>query len=112
MSSVEKPRVRVRFEPSRRELDLGCGERLLDAVDDQEQLGLLPSACRAGNCGACRVRVRAGAARLEPASRAELATLSQLGCAEDERLGCQIHARAQLSPHGDPRLVIFEIVRG
>jgi ferredoxin len=103
--------LRVRFEPSGIEIDLALGERLLDAVDDCHQLGLLPTACRAGNCGACRVRVRAGADRLEPAHGEERAALADLGCMPDERLGCQVHARASVAPH-DSRLVTLEILRG
>ena len=101
--------LRVRFEPSGRELELLAGERLLDAVDDRPGLRVLPTACRAGNCGACRVRVRTGAVQLEPAGSEELAALAALGCAADERLGCQVHARRLVLASG-PQLVTLETV--
>ena len=77
------------------ELALAGDERLLDALDDQQQLrSALPSACRAGNCGACRVRVLAGEALLAAAAPREQLTLRELGATEGERLGCQVHAAA------------------
>jgi ferredoxin len=66
---------------------------LLDALDEQQRLrSALPSACRAGNCGACRVRVLAGEALLAAPALREQLTLRELGAAGDERLGCQVHA--------------------
>jgi ferredoxin len=88
------------------ELALADDERLLDALDDQQQLrSALPSACRAGNCGACRVRVLAGDALLAAAAPREQVTLRELGAAEGERLGCQVHAAA-----GANGLVVLRII--
>jgi ferredoxin len=84
---------------------------LLDALDDQRAHGLLPLACRSGNCGACLVRVVAGAELLDPAAGEERAALSQLGCGPDMRLGCQIHARIQPFSSADPACVILRIGR-
>jgi ferredoxin len=107
--------VRTRLEPSGTEVELASGERLLDALDEQGTHAALPAACRAGNCGACVVRVITGAEWLEPPAGHEQATLSQLGCGADMRLGCQIrsaiHARGAPDPSADPRRVILEIDR-
>lgn len=50
--------------------------------------------CRSAHCGACRVRVEAGATSLEPAAPHERATLADLGLPSDERLACQLRVRA------------------
>ncbi len=81
--------VYVRFLPSGDGLEVATGERLLDALDDRE-LVILPTACRGATCGMCRVHVTRGAALLAPASEEERLTLSTLGAAADERLGCQL----------------------
>jgi len=65
------------------------GQRLLDVLDYLER-PVFRTACRAGNCGACRLRVCSGAAEWRPPSAREHATLMQLAAAEDERLGCQL----------------------
>lgn len=64
------------------------GHRLLDILDDYGPL--LPTGCRAAHCGACRVRIVAGAAGLAPAETSERETLAALGAEPQERLGCQI----------------------
>jgi ferredoxin len=85
--------VRVRLEPAGMDIALAEGERLLDALDDQQHTrSTLPSACRAANCGACRVHVLAGSALLASAEAREGQLLKELGAAPDERLGCQLHA--------------------
>jgi ferredoxin len=86
--------LRVRLEPAGVELALAEDERLLDALDDGQQhtRAALPTACRAGNCGACRVRVLAGSAFLSPAEPHELRLLQELKAGDDERLGCQVHS--------------------
>lgn len=85
--------MRVRLKERGVELELAAGERLLDAADDHPVTGLLPSACRAGNCGACLLRVRTGAEGFAPPEAAERATLQALGAPPDARLGCQLRAR-------------------
>jgi ferredoxin len=104
-------RVHARFMPSGRTLELVAGERLLDAVDHEHALGLLPSACRAGNCGTCLVRVREGARWLEPPTAEEDAALSELGCAAGERLGCQVHVCADLPQQISGFRVVFAPVQ-
>jgi adenylate cyclase len=80
--------TRVRFEPSGIAVQVRPGERVLDVADEQPAAGL-PLACRAGNCGACRVRVRAGGRALLPAASHERESLRELGAGSDERLACQ-----------------------
>jgi ferredoxin len=100
------PSVRVRFEPSGVELVLAAGERLLDASDEHAAPALLPLACRAGNCGACLLHVRAGAARLTAPTSAERAVLRELAAGPDERLGCQVHAAGDLAGEAADAVVI------
>ena len=99
-------RVRVRFEPSGLELDVSEGERLLDVVAEHLSLGL-PVACRAGNCGICRLRVRAGTAALELPTSLEQRALAELGAGRDERLGCQLRVRAVLTRGREP--IVLEL---
>ena len=68
---------------------LAEGERLLDVLDDLER-PVLPLACRAMNCGICRVRLQAGNAAMRAATPREQQLLRQLGAAPDERLACQL----------------------
>jgi ferredoxin len=97
--------LRVRFEPSGVQLDIGEGERVLDAVDEHPVLGL-PTACRAGNCGACLVSVRAGMnALLEPAAL-ERRTLAEIGTCPGQRLGCQLRVRVALEPGSGPIVLV------
>lgn len=107
--------MHVRFEPSGVTLELTAGERLLDAADDAADDGPvgaapLPLACRAGNCGACLVSVRAGGAQFAAPSVAERAALRELGASDGQRLGCQLHARDDLA---EPIAVsaVVEVVR-
>jgi ferredoxin len=103
--------LRVRLEPALRggaviELPLPERDRLLDALDDQQHTRTaLPSACRAANCGACRVRVVAGSALLASAEVRELQLLKELGAGQDERLGCQLHAG-----EGADGLVVLRVI--
>jgi ferredoxin len=98
--------LRVRLEPAGVEVALAEGERLLDALDDQQHTrAALPTACRAANCGACRVRVLAGSALLASAEPRELLLLEELGAAQDERLGCQLHAE-----DGADGLVVLRVI--
>jgi adenylate cyclase len=108
---MTQARVRVYFEPGAVLLELAPGERLLDVADDRRGALPLPTACRAGNCGACLVRIREGAEWLEPASSAERATLGELRAAPDQRLGCQLHARGELSAGPPTASVRVEAVR-
>jgi ferredoxin len=73
-------RVRVEVQP---------GQRLLDVLDERERPSFR-TACRAGNCGACRLSVLQGADALVAPSSREHTTLMQLRAAGDERLGCQL----------------------
>lgn len=73
-------RVRVEIQP---------GQRLLDVLDERERPAFR-TACRAGNCGACRLSVLQGAEAWRAPSSREHTTLLQLRAAGDERLGCQL----------------------
>jgi ferredoxin len=77
-------------------LEIGADERLLDACDDAAP-GVMPVACRAANCGSCRLQVVAGGEAFLPASARERSTLQQLGAADDERLGCQLRCVSALT---------------
>jgi len=79
----------VTILPLRVQVELKAGERLLDALDEAERPSFR-TACRAGNCGACRLSVLEGAAAFRPPSAREYTTLLQLKAAADERLGCQL----------------------
>jgi ferredoxin len=95
----------VRLLPSGRLIEVGLGQRLLDVLDDQ-QTPIFRTACRAGNCGACRLIVHHGHAELRPPSSREYTTLLQLRAAAEERLGCQVVLQ------GDPpHEIVLEIVR-
>jgi len=65
------------------------GQRLLDVLDDAGSPAFR-TACRAGNCGACRLTVISGALEWRPPSSREHSTLMQLRAASNERLGCQL----------------------
>lgn len=82
-------RTCVRWEPEGATFMVGAGERLIDALDDHPSLRL-PTACRAANCGTCRVRVQSGSAGVVPAGDWEVSVLTLCGAAPDERLGCQL----------------------
>ena len=69
------------------EIEIAPGERVLDALDEHGESGRIAAACRAANCGACRLRVVAGAALVRPPDANER---SLLGGPDDERLGCQL----------------------
>jgi ferredoxin len=83
------------------------GERLLDVLDDLERHGL-PIACRAGNCGTCRLRVIEGESALVPPAAAEQNLLDLCGAQRNERLGCQIRVQAFAR---DPRVRRVRIER-
>jgi ferredoxin len=107
--SVERPtavRVRVRFEPSGLELEVPAGERLLDVADEHLELGL-PAACRAGNCGVCLLRVRAGANALLAPAHVEQQALAALRSAPAQRLGCQVCIRPDLGPDQGPVILVL-----
>jgi len=65
------------------------GQRLLDVLDDAGQPAFR-TACRAGNCGACRLLVLSGELEWRPPGSREYTTLLQLRAAANERLGCQL----------------------
>lgn len=79
----------VTFKPLGLRLRVYPGQRLLDVLDDAER-PIFRTACRAGNCGACRLHVVQGAAELRAPTAREHGTLMQLRAAADERLGCQL----------------------
>ena len=65
------------------------GQRLLDVLDDEGRPAFR-TACRAGNCGACRLTLLTGQAEWRAPSSREHTTLMQLRAAANERLGCQL----------------------
>jgi len=75
--------------PAQVRLNLVAGERLLDALDERAT-PLLPLACRAMNCGICRLQLMEGAEAIQPATERELRLLRKLGAAANVRLGCQL----------------------
>lgn len=85
--------LHIIFELAGREFAAGDGERLLDVLDGAEGHGL-PLACRAANCGICRVRVLEGESALAPPTAAEQKLLDLCAAQRNERLGCQIRVRA------------------
>jgi ferredoxin len=104
---LNAPGVRVRFEPSGREVHAAFGERVLDAAEARGVVAL-PLACRAGNCGACLVNVPQGADALAPPAAREAETLSALGARPGQRLGCQLRIR-DAAESGD--LVVLSAAR-
>lgn len=99
--------MRLRILPSGATLSLAGDARVLDVLDESAELGL-PTACRAANCGICRVRVLAGADTLQPSAARERQTLAALGAAPDVRLGCQLRTRPDV---GDELLIIEPVIR-
>lgn len=92
--------------PGSLQVTMRPGQRLLDVLDNLE-LPVFRTACRAGNCGACRLRVVQGAAELRPPDSREFSTLTQLHAAPEERLGCQVVLL------GDPPdEIVLEVQRG
>jgi ferredoxin len=83
--------ARVRILGSGVSVELAPGERLMDALDEAGKPAFR-TACRAGNCGICRMTVMIGDYDLRPPTAREHATLLQLKAAANERLGCQIAA--------------------
>jgi ferredoxin len=79
----------VTILPLRVRIEMRPGQRLLDVLDESERPAFR-TACRAGNCGACRLSVLSGSAELRAPSAREHTTLMQLRAAADERLGCQL----------------------
>jgi ferredoxin len=83
--------VRVRFEPSGREVEMAPGERLLDAVDELSEPPL-DFPCRDASCGRCAVELVRGTALWIPAGDNERCTLGAERAAGGSRLGCQLIA--------------------
>jgi ferredoxin, 2Fe-2S len=82
----------LRCVPSGREVRVAAGTTVLEAV----VAGGLPlgqSCSGVAVCGACRVRVVAGAKHLSPVADDERKVLTSLGAGDDERLACR--ARVQ-----------------
>jgi ferredoxin len=97
--------MRVRLLPRGVELQVPPGTRLLDALDDAAAAGL-PTACRAGNCGLCLVRVLQGEPALAPARSEEGALCTRLGD-PGLRLGCQLEL---VTPVRSEPCVLLEVV--
>jgi len=104
----QDPEPRLRVWPDGPLVALPAGERVLDALDEAWPGAGLPTACRAGNCGACLVAVLAGAERLEPPAPHERATLQAVGAAADQRLGCQLRTRSQPELTGE---LVLRVIR-
>lgn len=68
------------------------GGRVLDVCDQHPAAGI-PFACRAANCGICRVEVTEGLQHCEPPEDDERELLAQLGHHPRVRLGCQLRVR-------------------
>jgi ferredoxin len=98
--------AQVLLLPAQIRLSLGAGERLLDALDERAE-PVLPLACRAMNCGICRLTLREGAQAMRPASERERKLLQQLQAAANERLGCQL----VLERDDDRTEIVLEISR-
>jgi ferredoxin len=81
--------VRVRWLPGEVVFEVAHGDALIDAIDEQPGLQL-PMACRAANCGTCRVRVLSGGSHVIPPDPWEQQTLAIHSAGPDERLGCQL----------------------
>jgi ferredoxin len=79
----------VTILPMRVRVEMRAGQRLLDVLDEHERPAFR-TACRAGNCGACRLSVLRGANEWRAPTSREHTTLMQLKAAGDERLGCQL----------------------
>ena len=95
----------LRLSPDGPSVPLAPGERVLDTLDEAWSGVGLPTACRAGNCGACLVAVISGGERLEPPAPHERQTLRAVAAAADQRLGCQLRSRP------DPELTSELVLR-
>ena len=84
------------------------GERLLDVFDTLMSQSI-PTSCRAGNCGTCRVRVLEGESALVPPTAAEQNLLYLCGAQRNERLGCQIRVKANEVDSGVHRVRIERV---
>jgi ferredoxin len=98
----------LRLLPEGRALPLPGGERVLDVLDEAWAGAGLPTACRAGNCGACVVAVIAGAELLDPPDARERETLLAAGAAPGDRLGCQLRSCAVPAPGAE---VVLRVIR-
>jgi len=99
----------VRFEPLGVEIDVAPGARILDVADEHPRVGI-PYACRAANCGICRVVAEAGGELLELPSARELRLLERLECDPGTRLGCQ--ARITSEPRASVSRLILRVLAG
>lgn len=99
--------AQVRILGSGVSVELAPGQRLLDALDDAGKPAFR-TACRAANCGICRMVVMIGDYDLKPPTAREHATLLQLRAAANERLGCQIVAADESDPNAS---IVLQPVR-
>ena len=82
--------VLVRFEPSRYEVEVAPGARIVDVTDDHPRAEV-PYSCRAANCGTCRVEVKEGLSGFAEADDEELGVLDIFGDNPNKvRLCCQL----------------------
>ena len=98
--------MRVRLMPLGTIATLAAGERLLDVLDEQD-LAVLPTACRSANCGLCTVIVRGNADCLAPPAPDEQRFLAGLCPGGSQRLGCQLHAAPDAPPEAEVTLDIL-----
>jgi ferredoxin len=96
----------LRFEPSGFETEVSVGTRVVDVTDEHPRAAV-PYACRAANCGTCRVRVLEGLDGLEPADEDELDTLEIFDDGPDVRLCCQLRVGGQV-PRITLRVIEYE----
>jgi 2Fe-2S ferredoxin len=81
--------MKVRFEPSGVEAQVGPGTRLVDVTDEHPEAAVAYS-CRAATCGTCRVQVVEGLEALEAADEEEQDVLRLFGDGPTIRLCCQL----------------------
>ena len=84
-----RPTVRLRWFPGDVSLEIPLDEAFIDAVDYRREIDL-PMACRAANCGTCRVRILSGASGVIPPDDWERKVLAEAKAEAGERLACQL----------------------
>lgn len=85
--------IRIRFEPSGKEVELTGAEALIDVLDELPGTRV-PLSCRAAHCAACRVCVEQGHTSLLPAEADERETLRACAADSTQRLACQLRTKA------------------
>jgi ferredoxin len=109
VSQSPEPRgTRVCWLPGEVAFEVPAGQPLIDAIDEQPRVSL-PMACRAANCGTCRVRVVAGASSVIPPDPWEQDTLRIHDAAPGERLGCQLRFKHETGIAQDTEVVLERV---